>query len=142
MGAGQHRKETLAQIELEIAECRGRISEIQEDAKRRVGIVDGQIERLRGAARALREPLPKAEGRRPRRQAGPRNVETVYETLRRSCGGSGTQADVVHATGINDGTASYAMRALVNDGRVERVGEGRGALYRVVEPDSVRVRPR
>lgn len=104
-------KDALAQAERERALVR-------EQHRQEIAAFDQEISRLRGAIRAL-------EGRKPSRkrtaavQAGPAALSKVRTAL---ATGPLTQAQITKQTKLNDGTVSYALRALVENGEVEATG--------------------
>lgn len=68
----------------------------------------------------------------PLERAGRGNVDRVYALLRRK---PMTKAEVVAATGKNNGTITYAIRALEDDGLIRETGmQQNGSLeYEVVD---------
>ena len=104
-------RDALARVERERIQVRDQYRE-------EMAAFDAEIKRLRAAIRAL-------EGRKPRKkrtaavQAGPAALAKVHSAL---TGGPLTQAQITRATRLNDGTVSYALRALVDSGEVEATG--------------------
>ena len=104
-------KDALAQAERERALVR-------EAHRQEILGFDQEIGRLRAAIRAL-------EGRKVKRkrtaavQAGPAALTKVETALTK---GPLSQAQITRRTKLNDGTVSYALRALVEAGKIEATG--------------------
>jgi DNA-binding transcriptional ArsR family regulator len=91
--------------------------------------VDGEIRQIRAALRVLRSKqaakppkarrAPKRKARAPHIQAGPAAMQAVTDLLR---DGPMTQKQIVEATGLNEGTVSYALKALREADAVEETG--------------------
>lgn len=75
-----------------------------------------EADRLRRAIRTLSPPKQRA----PAVQAGPRALNKIKAALKR---GPLAQAAITHETGLNDGTVSYGLRALVESGEIEPTGK-------------------
>lgn len=91
----------------------------QEKRRHRDALADhnGEIKRLRAAIRALEG--QKGTTRSPAKMAGPGALSAVRKALN---AGPLTQAQIVRRTKLNDGTVSYAVRALVDAGEIEATG--------------------
>jgi DNA-binding transcriptional ArsR family regulator len=91
--------------------------------ERAIASLTTQLRQLRDARRI----------RRPAAQAGPAAIERVEAALRK---GPLTQAQVIAVTGLQQGTVSYAISALREEGRVEFTGRRveRSRELRLVEP--------
>lgn len=150
MPVGRKKKISLVEhVDREIAARRAEHAQAVADAARLVE----EIERLELAKAAVVDAIgtsPSVNGAKPTRrrkslakQVGSSNVDRVLTALTRG-GRPMTQSEVARALNINDGTASYAMRALIEQGKVERLGaQRRGARYQVVTGERrTRVRPR
>jgi hypothetical protein len=84
-----------------------------------------EMDALTAEARKLRAAISALEGKqRPRRtaakQAGPAALDAVRNVLAR---GEASQAKIVQETKLNEGTVSYAVRALTDAGEIEATGE-------------------
>jgi predicted HTH transcriptional regulator len=85
------------------------------------GDVDVRLRALRASLNALtRKPTPVLERRSAAVQAGPAALAKVREVLAK---GPTSQAEIARRTKLNEGTVSYALRALVEDGSIETTGK-------------------
>lgn len=63
------------------------------------------------------------------------NIDYIYETLRDL--GETSAKDVMAATQLSSSTVTDNLRKLVDQGRVERIGEGRQVTWRVLEQHEI-----
>lgn len=105
-------REALERVEHERAQAR-------EQYRAEMADFDDELRRLRGVIRAL-DPETQTRRKRPAAvQAGPKALAAVRKVLGR---GPRSQAEIVRLTGMNDGTVSYALRALVEAGEIAATG--------------------
>lgn len=92
--------------------------------RRELAEADASIDKIRYAVRVLRAEVRTArrstKARDAAKQAGPAAVAAVAWRLR---SGPVTQKQLVADTGLNVGTVSYALRALMEAGTVETTGQ-------------------
>lgn len=112
-------EQVIEQIETEIVAAERRRDEIRKRYEDDSRTVKDEISRLRASLRSLRGERRKTT-RAPSVSAGPKALAAVREAL---AGGPITQAQIVRSTGLNDGTVSYAVRALIESGAVEPTGQ-------------------
>ena len=113
-------------IEERLSHLRGRLAEIDLDR----ATIEGEIVNLEQALKALAADLQKVKASRngkpdqsdPVRRAGPGNVAKVEEALR-DLGGTASQHQITEHAGLNNGTVSYALKALRNQQKVRRTGK-------------------
>lgn len=116
------------QGELAVTAMQGKKREVREEADRVCAEIDREIDRVKAAMRALRrEAKPRARRhsttrrqRDARELAGPANLKAAEQVLKRKRHATGAQ--IRKATGKNSGTITYAMRALVEDGKARETG--------------------
>lgn len=105
-------EEALARVEHERAQAR-------EAHLAEIAGFDGEIRRLRASLRALKVRRVTRPKRSAAVQAGPKALDKVRRVL---ASGPQTQAKIVKRTKLNDGTVSYALRALVESGEIVATG--------------------
>lgn len=132
----QERKtETLALIDARIRDEKRVLAELEarrEDELRAQRGRVSELEAIRNTLCPKRRRLRKAVNLDPHVQAGADNVirmEHVFKT-RRVC----SQAEVVKEAGVQSGTGTWGIKALLEDGAIEATGEMKGVskVYRYV----------
>jgi hypothetical protein len=126
------REDAIAEAHREIEESIARLHDLRARHVDAIVEIDTEAAMLVAAKKAL----PRAKRAKPTSQrtpiqkAGRGNVEKVYATL--VAGGPRTQARLTETLGINNGTLTWALRALVEDGRIVATGKvvGNSKEYR------------
>lgn len=103
--------EALARVEQEKALVR-------EEHRQELATFDDEIKLLKAAVRAL-EGTRARPGRPAAVQAGPAALAKIRAVL---SDGPLTQSQITKQTSLNDGTVSYGLRALADQGEIEATG--------------------
>lgn len=98
---------------------REEVAAVRERHKAHRAAIEREIKGTRKMLSSMRRPYKRRK--KPAESAGPANVTKVSDYLQRH--GKATQAEVRRETGLNSGTASYAVRALVDDEQIALTGE-------------------
>lgn len=129
--------DAVAAIDGQIAERRRVISEIESVLRQhKVGLV--KLEDARRALVRTRRARRRTRGEKvtktPLQRAGRGNVTKARDLLRHN--GPTAKAQVTRLLGLNDGTVTYALRALEEAGEARKTGEriGGSDVYEYVAP--------
>lgn len=137
--------EALATLDREIEETKQARATLDSDYKAGKAEIAERRERLENARRSL---LRNARPRRARergplvaeKQAGKRNIAAVEKAAEKK--GEATQAELAVASGVGTGSMTWAIRALVERGRLTPTGERRDGsnIFRYVPEKRSKVR--
>jgi hypothetical protein len=116
-GAEERAREMAREIEASIK----RLHDLRARHVNAIVEIDDEVEKLATMKASLPKPTRKVKQRTALQKAGPGNVEKVYAMI--VSGGPSTQARITSTLGINNGTVTWALRALVETKRIAETGK-------------------
>lgn len=110
--------ELLAQAEAALERVESEKARVREQHRAEIAEFDAEARLLRRTINTLKG-IPQRKTRTAAVQAGPKAMKAVREVLAR---GAATWAQIRDQTGLNEGSVSYALRALVEAGETRLTG--------------------